>query len=515
MNSAGVDLPGLEPDEDHVDRHALAEPCTANAGLQVRETATGKSARRSDEGRDGGCATCKNRSERHRSPPSSLLFPRFETAAEINVRRVATQRDARATRRDVWRVGCASTTGPASGCCLSHAWPDPSTNCGIDNPILNTTESLTLRRLVLAGLLAALALGLAPVATGATLPRASPRRGSSPTSASPTAMAFAPDGRLFIAEQGGRLRVVKNGTLLATPFVTLTVDPNGERGLLGVAIDPAFASNGYVYLYYTATRPNTHNRVSRFTASGDVAVAGSERVLLDLNPLSAARNHNGGAIHFGKDGKLYVAAGDNANVAQRGDARQPAREDPPDQRGRLDPDRQPVLQHGDRTEPRDLGLRHPESVHVLLPARQRPDVHQRRRAGDVGGDQRRHRGLELRLADHRGHEQRPALPEPALQLRPRQHRDDGLCDHGRHVLQPVRRAVPGRSTSATTSSPTTAPGGSESSIRPTGTPSSTSQPARRRPSTSTSGATAASTTSPGSGSATSTGSPTRAASRRR
>src|SRR5580765_128768 len=131
----------------------------------------------------------------------------------------------------------------------------------------------------------------------------------------PTAMAFAPDGRLFVTEQGGSLRVIKNGTLLAQPFLSVTVNSSGERGLLGVAFDPAFASNGYVYVYYTATTPTLHNRVSRFTASGNVAVPGSEVPILDLNDLSNATNHNGGAIHFGPDGKLYVAVGDNANGA--------------------------------------------------------------------------------------------------------------------------------------------------------------------------------------------------------
>ena len=126
-------------------------------------------------------------------------------------------------------------------------------------------------------------------------------------------MAFAPDGRLFVAEQGGRLRVIKNGSLLATPFLTVPTTATGERGLLGVAFDPAFATNGFVYVYYTAATPNTHNRVSRFTANGDVAVAGSEVPILDLNPLSGATNHNGGATHFGPDGKLYVAVGDNAS----------------------------------------------------------------------------------------------------------------------------------------------------------------------------------------------------------
>ena len=130
-----------------------------------------------------------------------------------------------------------------------------------------------------------------------------------------TAMAFAPDGRLFVCQQGGQLRVIKNGALLANPFVSLTVSSVGERGLLGIAFDPNFAMNHFVYVYYTATTPAIHNRVSRFLANGDVAVAGSEVVILDLNNLSSATNHNGGAIHFGPDGKLYIAVGENANAA--------------------------------------------------------------------------------------------------------------------------------------------------------------------------------------------------------
>jgi glucose/arabinose dehydrogenase len=134
----------------------------------------------------------------------------------------------------------------------------------------------------------------------------------------PTAMAFAPDGRLFVSQQGGQLRVFKNGALLATPFVSLTVDSNGERGLLGVAFDPNFATNHFVYVYYTATTPQVHNRVSRFTASvanPDVAQAGSEVTLLDLTNLGGSTSHNGGAIHFGPDGKLYIAVGENENAA--------------------------------------------------------------------------------------------------------------------------------------------------------------------------------------------------------
>ena len=84
----------------------------------------------------------------------------------------------------------------------------------------------------------------------------------------------------------------------------------GERGLLGIAFDPNFASNRFLYLYYTVSSTPRHNRVSRFTANGDVVVTGSE-----TDPRAGeafvATNHNGGAIHFGPDGKLYVAVGEN------------------------------------------------------------------------------------------------------------------------------------------------------------------------------------------------------------
>ena len=130
---------------------------------------------------------------------------------------------------------------------------------------------------------------------------------------SPTAMAIAPDGRIFVCQQGGALRVIKNGALLPAPFMTLSVDPAGERGLLGIAFDPNFASNNFLYVYYTVPSQPRHNRVSRFTANGDVVVPGSESIILELDNLSNATNHNGGALHFGLDGKLYIATGENAN----------------------------------------------------------------------------------------------------------------------------------------------------------------------------------------------------------
>ncbi len=159
----------------------------------------------------------------------------------------------------------------------------------------------------------AIVVGLGAPAAAQTVPTGFRVTTFASSLASGTAMAFAPDGRLFVCQQGGTVRVIKNGQLLGTPFVSLSVDSAGERGLLGIAFDPAFASNKFVYLYYTVNATPKRNRVSRFTAQGDVATAGSELVILELENLSSATNHNGGALAFGPDGALYVAVGDNAS----------------------------------------------------------------------------------------------------------------------------------------------------------------------------------------------------------
>lgn len=129
----------------------------------------------------------------------------------------------------------------------------------------------------------------------------------------PTAMEFSPDGRIFVSEKGGNVRVVKNGALLPTPFVSVPVNSQGERGLMGIAFDPNFTTNRYIYIYYTTASDPIHNRVSRFTAdpaNPDRALPGSEVQILNLETL-ATESHMGGALEFGKDGKLYVSTGDN------------------------------------------------------------------------------------------------------------------------------------------------------------------------------------------------------------
>src|SRR5262249_55475337 len=134
----------------------------------------------------------------------------------------------------------------------------------------------------------------------------------------PTAMDFSPDGRLFVLEQGGNVKLVHNDTTTWTAL-QLSTDYVDERGLLGIAFDPNFATNHYAYLYYTTTvsgptswSSGTHNQISRFTVDDtnpQQPVFTNEAPILDLNTLGATV-HNGGAIHFGADGMLYADAGD-------------------------------------------------------------------------------------------------------------------------------------------------------------------------------------------------------------
>lgn len=152
-----------------------------------------------------------------------------------------------------------------------------------------------------------------------------------------TAAQFAPDGRIFVIQKGGDVRIVKNGQVLPQPFYTVPdVNDYVDRGLLGLALDPNFATNGYVYLLYThdnnpsdVAGPKT-GRLLRVTANGDVAVPGSEHVVLGTNVGNSVEtscldfpatsdclpadglSHAPGSIAFGPDGKLYVTIGDAA-----------------------------------------------------------------------------------------------------------------------------------------------------------------------------------------------------------
>lgn len=130
-----------------------------------------------------------------------------------------------------------------------------------------------------------------------------------------TALDVAADGRIFVCEQDGKIRVVQDDQLLEQPFVSIPVEHNWERGLIGVTVDPNFPAKPYVYVVYVTDQPYTHHRVSRFTADGNVAVPDSEKILLRGDDQSlfggnVPAGHQGGAIHFGKDGKLYIGLGE-------------------------------------------------------------------------------------------------------------------------------------------------------------------------------------------------------------
>jgi glucose/arabinose dehydrogenase len=132
----------------------------------------------------------------------------------------------------------------------------------------------------------------------------------------PWALAFTPDGRLFITERPGRVRVYQNGQLLAEPALTLSdVFTNGESGFLGIGVHPAFSTNRLVYLTYTAiTSGGPVLRLMRFR---EVDNRFGEGVVL-LDDVPAANIHNGSRVKFGSDGLLYVSLGDAAepSVAQ-------------------------------------------------------------------------------------------------------------------------------------------------------------------------------------------------------
>ncbi len=125
----------------------------------------------------------------------------------------------------------------------------------------------------------------------------------------PTGFTFLPDGRMLVIEQGGWVKVVQNNQIQGQPFLTLDVDTNGERGLLGIAVDPHFNHNHYIYVTYVSRDP-LELRVSRFTEANGQAVAGSELVLLrSIQPVNLI--HQSGTLRFGPDGKLWITVGNN------------------------------------------------------------------------------------------------------------------------------------------------------------------------------------------------------------
>jgi len=127
----------------------------------------------------------------------------------------------------------------------------------------------------------------------------------------PVTLAFLPDGRLLVTEKGGKLRLVKNNLVQPQAVLDLTakVSPLGDGGLISVAVDPAFATNGFIYLIYTNTNPR-EGHLSRFQMSGDTVNPASETVLLIT--IADHVSHMVDDIRFGPNNTLYASDGDSS-----------------------------------------------------------------------------------------------------------------------------------------------------------------------------------------------------------
>jgi glucose/arabinose dehydrogenase len=120
-------------------------------------------------------------------------------------------------------------------------------------------------------------------------------------------------GRLFVVEQGGRIKIIKSGTVLATPFLDISslVSKGGEQGLLGLAFHPNFKSNGLFYIDYTRSNGDTVIARYKRSSKGNVADRSSAYPMLTIpQPYD---NHNGGMLAFGPDGFLYIGMGDGGS----------------------------------------------------------------------------------------------------------------------------------------------------------------------------------------------------------
>ncbi|HEY8599076.1 MAG TPA: PQQ-dependent sugar dehydrogenase [Thermomicrobiales bacterium] len=136
----------------------------------------------------------------------------------------------------------------------------------------------------------------------------------------PWELAFAPNGRIFVTERPGRLRVIEDGVLRAEPVASVPeVTEQGEGGLLGLVLDPGYATNGTLYLYHTYRAAGLRNRVISYRVQDMASARGltDPRVVIDNIP--AGGTHNGGRIAFGPDGKLYITVGDAGNSASAQD----------------------------------------------------------------------------------------------------------------------------------------------------------------------------------------------------
>ena len=218
-----------------------------------------------------------------------------------------------------------------------------------------------------------------------------------------TGIAWAPDGsnRLFVTRKGGfsgqqtaQVRIIQNGTILPTPFATESVFTSSECGLLGIAFDPDFVNNGYVYFFLTAS--SSEQKIVRYTASGNV---GTNRTEIVTGLPTNGANHDGGGIGIGNDGRLYWSVGDLGNgTGVDADILSLAAKI-----GRVNRftgaalNDNPFFGQGEREHEQDLVARLSQSVHDDLPGRDGAALEQHRRhelGAGLRAEARRARGLE-------------------------------------------------------------------------------------------------------------------------
>ena len=132
----------------------------------------------------------------------------------------------------------------------------------------------------------------------------------------PTVIAFAPTGDIFIGEQAGTILIYRNGAILPTPLGAINTDGSNEKGLLGLAVDPNYATNGYIYVSYTTV--DEHAQLSRFTVQNDAINLSSEVLFMKGNQQQNP-HHSANDLHIGPDGKLWWAVGDNSPSISNGE----------------------------------------------------------------------------------------------------------------------------------------------------------------------------------------------------
>ena len=289
-----------------------------------------------------------------------------------------------------------------------------------------------------------LALGIAArtPAAAATLPAGFTESQVASGLASPTAMQFAPDGRLFVCQQGGRLRVIKNGALLPTPFVTLTVNSLGRArparrrlrsGLRNESLclrllhgDHADRSQSHQPLHRQRRRRRPAARSSS-SISTTSAAPPTTTAARSPSARTGSSTRPSARTPTARTRRRWRTCSAKCSASTR----------------RHDPHRQSVLHHGDRPQSRDLGARAAQPVHVRVQPEPAGDVHQRRRAEHVGGDQRRSSPARTTAGPRpRAPTERPALRRAALRLQRTVERR--LRDHRRRLLLAAERPVPGR-----------------------------------------------------------------------